>query len=206
MSTSASVIEAIDQQDYNKALKICNTNIHKGNDANYFKTMKGFWLMKLKKPTEGLDLAAEVKATKPKNAILCKYLALIYTEGGQYSEATSILEDTYISNPEDEDIGQDLFFSYVRENKLLKQQNHALLLYKNFEKEIYALWAVETMYLIKLSIKNFETKILDIAYLLLLKVMKHPDFDMDKKFVMLYLKVLKKQGNYNEALEFIESK
>ena len=42
MSTSASVIEAIDQQDYNKALKICNTNIHKGNDANYFKTMKGF--------------------------------------------------------------------------------------------------------------------------------------------------------------------
>ena len=162
--------------------------------------------MKTKKQSEGLDLAVEIKVTKPTNPELCKYLAMIYTEAGQYTEATNILEDTYVMNPEDEDIGQDLFFSYVRENKLLKQQNHALLLYKNFEKETYALWAVETMYLIKLSIKNFETKILDIAYLLLLKVMKHPDFEMDKKFVMLYLKVLKKQGNFNEALEFIESK
>jgi tetratricopeptide (TPR) repeat protein len=133
-------------------------------------------------------------------------LALIYTEAGQHHEATDILEHTYLMNQDNEDIGRDLFYSYVRENKLLKQQNHALMLYKHFEHEIYALWAVETMYLIKLSIKNFETKILDIAYLLLLKVMKHPDFEMDRKFVILYLKVLNKQGNFREALEFVESK
>jgi len=59
------------------------------------------------------------------------------------------------------------------------------------------------MYLISLNMK-FETKILDIAYLLLLKMMKEPKFTMDKKFVLLYLKVLAKQGRYKEAIEFID--
>ena len=78
-------------------------------------------------------------------------------------------------------------------------------MYKNFQRDIHALWAVESMYLISLNLK-FETKILDIAYLLMLKLMKEPLFVMDKKFIMLYLKVLSKQGKYREALDFIELK
>jgi hypothetical protein len=31
-----------------------------------------------------------------------------------------------------EELSEELFFSYVRENKLLKQQNQALQLYKSF--------------------------------------------------------------------------
>ena len=59
------------------------------------------------------------------------------------------------------------------------------------------------MYLISLSLK-FETKILDIAYLLLLKLMKEPNFDLDMKFAKLFIKVLMKQGKNKEALEFID--
>lgn len=47
------------------------------------------------------------------------------------------------------------------------------------------------MYLISLSLR-FETKILDIAYLLLLKLMKEPNFEIDFKFIRLYLKILTK--------------
>jgi hypothetical protein len=61
------------------------------------------------------------------------------------------------------------------------------------------------MYLISLNLK-FETKILDIAYLLMLKLMKEPLFIIDKKFILLYIKVLSKQGKYREALDFIELK
>ena len=61
------------------------------------------------------------------------------------------------------------------------------------------------MYLISLSLR-FETKILDIAYLLLLKLMKEPDFEIDGRFIKLYLKVLTKQGKYKEALDFIDMK
>ena len=61
------------------------------------------------------------------------------------------------------------------------------------------------MYLISLSLR-FETKILDIAYLLLLKLMKEPNFEIDGKFIRLYLKVLTKQGKFKEALDFIDMK
>ena len=61
------------------------------------------------------------------------------------------------------------------------------------------------MYLISLSLR-FETKILDIAYLLLLKLMKEPNFQINKEFVRLYLKVLTKQGKYKEALDFIDNR
>jgi hypothetical protein len=67
------------------------------------------------------------------------------------------------------------------------------------------LWAVESMFLISLNLK-FETKILDIAYLLLLKLMKEPLFVLDKKFVLLYIKILSKQSKFREALDFIELK
>lgn len=45
------------------------------------------------------------------------------------------------------------------------------------------------MYLIASTLK-VETKILDIAYLLLLKLMKEPDFKIDAKFIALYVKIL----------------
>ena len=61
------------------------------------------------------------------------------------------------------------------------------------------------MYLISLNLK-FETKILDIAYLLMLKLMKEPLFTIDKRFILLYIKILAKQGKYREALDFVESK
>ena len=57
--------------------------------------------------------------------------------------------------------------------------------------------------MISLSLR-FETKILDIAYLLLLKLMKEPNFEIDSKFIRLYLKVLTKQGKFKEALDFID--
>ena len=40
----------------------------------------------------------------------------------------------------------------------------------------------------------------------MLKLMKEPMFNMDKKYILLYLKILSKQGKYREALDFIELK
>ena len=59
------------------------------------------------------------------------------------------------------------------------------------------------MYLIRLTLP-FETKLMDIAYLLLLKLNKEHTFKTDEPFFKLYLKVLMKQGRNKEALAFIE--
>lgn len=59
------------------------------------------------------------------------------------------------------------------------------------------------MYLISLNLK-FETKVLDIAYLLMLKLMKEPKFEFDKKFVLLHIKILSKQNKFKDAVDFID--
>jgi hypothetical protein len=52
---------------------------------------------------------------------------------------------------------------------------------------------------------KFETKILEVAYLLMLKQMKEPAFNIDMKFIQLFLKVLIKTKKQKEALDFIEA-
>ena len=61
------------------------------------------------------------------------------------------------------------------------------------------------MYLISLNLK-FETKVLDIAYLLMLKLMKEPGFQMDGAFVRLHVKILTKQEKFKDAIDFIDRK
>ena len=85
----------------------------------------------------------------------------------------------------------------------MKQQNQALTLYKAHQLALHAQWAVQSMYMISLNLK-FETKVLDIAYLLMLKLMKEPNYKIDKKFVMLHLTILRKQGKTKDAVQFIE--
>jgi len=136
---------------------------------------------------------------KPADSTTAKYQVAIYNNLARYSEATVLME--YVLNifPGKLDLQEQLFFSYVREGKLLKQQNQALTLYKSHQKEIHAQWAVESMFLISLNLK-FETKVLDIAYLLMLKLMKEPTFKFDKKFVLLQIKILEKQGKFKDAI------
>lgn len=102
-----------------------------------------------------------------------KLLVLTLVKLGMNADCTKMLEHAQHAHTTRVDINEQLFFAYVRESKLLKQQNQALHLYKFSDKELYAQWAVESMTLISSTLK-FETKILDIAYLLLLKLMKEP--------------------------------
>lgn len=159
--------------------------------------------MKLGKHSECQELLAEIRPQNQKDHLIVKYLVFIFTAFGQNEEATQLLEGVQQIHGDKEELGKQLFFAYVREGKLLKQQNQGLHLYKIHTKEIYAQWAVESMYQISLSLR-FETKILDIAYLLLLKLMKEPNFTLDVKFIGLYLKVLTKQGKFKEALDFMD--
>ena len=211
----------LDREDFAKALKLigttkyhfisnlcfkCAIELGKSNQKSpFYNVIKAYILMKQGKHTESQELLAEIKTTQQRDHNAVKYLVIIYTAFGWNERATQLLESVQSIHGDRPDLGEQLFFSYVREGKLLKQQNQGLHLYKVHAKEIYAMWAVESMYLISLSLR-FETKILDIAYLLLLKLMKEPHFEIDQKFIKIYLKVLTKQGKYKEALDFIDMK
>lgn len=50
---------------------------------------------------------------------------------------------------------------------------------------------------------NFESQVLDIAYLLNLKLMKDPKFTPDKNFIMLHIKILIQKKQFKDATKFI---
>jgi hypothetical protein len=55
--------------------------------------------------------------------VIAKYLVYAYNELGMYSETTALLEYNLSAAQDNEELSEELFFSYVREGKLLKQQN-----------------------------------------------------------------------------------
>jgi hypothetical protein len=114
---------------------------------------------------------------------------MIYTTFGEIKNATRLLESVKGMHNGREDISTMQFFAYIRETKILDAQQQALVMYHTHNKDLFALWTIECMYLHSKRHK-FETKILDLSYLLMLKLMKEDNFKMDRKFIDLYVKIL----------------
>ena len=89
----------------------------------FYKTMKALCLLRQNKSGECVELLQEIKTNKPSDPVTAKHLLTIYNEMGMYHETTSLLEYVLSINLDNEELCEELFFSYVRENKLLKQQN-----------------------------------------------------------------------------------
>lgn len=186
-----------------KALKFAKSKNSRGSlSAHFFSIIEAYCQLKQGKTQECHDILADFRGQKPMDSQTAIYLSYIYNELGRHADATTVLE-VAANDFKKRQLNELLFFAYVRQGNLLKQQNQALQLYKNHQEALHAQWAVESMYLISLNLK-FETRVLDIAYLLMLKLMKEPNYSIDKKFILLYVKVLQKQGKYKDAAAFME--
>ena len=104
--------------------------------------------MKQGKHADCDEIVSEIRPTSITDPFAVKYLVFIYTAFGQNENATEALENAFEIHSDRPDLGEQLFFSYVREAKTLKQQNQGLHLYKVHNKDIYAQWAVHSMLLI----------------------------------------------------------
>lgn len=89
-------------------------------NATFYKAFKAYCLLKQNKIADCVELCQEVKSNRTADLITAKYMILIYNELGMYHETTNLLEYTLSMNIENEELAEELFFSYVRENKLLK--------------------------------------------------------------------------------------
>ena len=86
-------------------------------------TLKAYALLEFGKPEECLDLLKEIKPVKMTDPVIVKLLVLAMIKLGMNAETTQMLEHAQAKNDQRIDINEQLFFAYVRENKLLKQQN-----------------------------------------------------------------------------------
>ena len=209
--------EWVEHQEWQKITRFCGSSkceIHSltvsielqvNGKHSFWLTLKAYALLEFDNAEEAESMMTDIKPVQQSDPVTVKLLVLTLVKLGRHSEVTQMLEHAKSVHPTRVDINENLFFAYVRENKLLQQQNQALHLYTFAGKDLYAQWAVESMTLISSTLR-FETKILDIAYLLLLKLMKEPNKKIDLKFIFLYLKVLTKQRRYKETLDFLEQR
>jgi hypothetical protein len=79
--------------------------------------------MKTNKLAECEEMINDIKPSKQTDPYVILYLVFIYTAFSQSAEATKLLEGVQSLYSDRMDLGEQLFFSYVREGKLLKQQN-----------------------------------------------------------------------------------
>lgn len=85
--------------------------------------MKAYSFMKTARQQDAIDIVNELRANKPSDPTIAKYLVYVLNDLGQYTETTSLLEYVMTINLDNEELQEELFFAYVRESKLLKQQN-----------------------------------------------------------------------------------
>ena len=116
--------EWLDDGDYAKSLKFSQSKMSKGQRTSmFYAVITSYCLMKVGKEQECKDVLNDYKTMKPTDTTTCKYMVAIYNNLGSYNQATQLLE--YILNlfPNKKDLQEQLFYSYVREGMLLKQQN-----------------------------------------------------------------------------------
>lgn len=82
--------------------------------------MKAYCFMKTQRVAEAQDLIAEFKVNRPSEPVLAKYLVHVYNDLAQYDQTTALLEYVVKVHMDHEEVQEELFFAYVRENKLLK--------------------------------------------------------------------------------------
>lgn len=86
----------------------------------FYAVITAYCYLKSGKPNECMEALNDYKTTKPQDTQTAKYLAAIYENLGRYSDASGTLEYALSLYPNKEEISELLFFSYVREGKLLK--------------------------------------------------------------------------------------
>jgi predicted Zn-dependent protease len=85
--------------------------------------MKAFSFMKTNRQQEAIEIVNELRQNRPSDPTIAKYLVYVLNDLGLYSETTTLLEYVMTVNLDNEELSEELFFAYVREGKLLKQQN-----------------------------------------------------------------------------------
>jgi hypothetical protein len=83
-------------------------------------TLKAYALLEFSKPEECQDLLKEIKPVKMTDPVIVKLLVLTMIKLGMNAETTQMLENAQAKHETRIDINEQLFFAYVRENKLLK--------------------------------------------------------------------------------------
>ena len=87
----------------------------------FYLIITAYCLLKMGKQAEALELLSDVKPERTEDSQSAIYLVAIYNHLGRHNSATLALEFATGRYNNHRGLSEELFYSYVREGKLLKQ-------------------------------------------------------------------------------------
>ena len=139
----------------------------------------------------------------PSDMEVIEILVEVYNELDKRSQAIDLYETVFLHQPTEE-IGIILFQAYVAEFRYDDQQDLSLRLYKFFNKMDYALWAIESMYMIA-EVDPAQVRMIDISNLLLHKLKQTEGFQYTEKLLKVDVEVQRKLGRFADAIQNIKT-
>ena len=120
---AAQLSDLLEAGDYTKALKVSSSSKAQKTKNPTFLIIKAFCLMKQGKHADCNEI---ITAMKPVTLNLIdpftvRHLVFILTAFSQNASATVVLENAFETHSGRSDLGEQLFFAYVREGKTVQQ-------------------------------------------------------------------------------------
>mmetsp|Transcript_53739 Transcript_53739/g.142909 ORF Transcript_53739/g.142909 Transcript_53739/m.142909 type:complete len:1059 (+) Transcript_53739:30-3206(+) len=204
--------DALDSGNCKTALKLCNAFLQKGSN-DLCKALKAVALDGLDK-REALQVANEVRKTRPTEMAVLMPVAKVLKAGGLDSEAMDMFDHAFRTHPDSEEIGVGLFECCARARDYSRQQQVAMKLYKRFNKTRYLQWAVASILHMARGSRQPATRTLQLAEMLLSKTaVQQPVPVSDGKtatearhnccVLLLHLAVFLEQQNFEAAIDVL---
>ncbi|KAL6045535.1 N-alpha-acetyltransferase 25, NatB auxiliary subunit [Balamuthia mandrillaris] len=124
-----------------------NTYLKKHPNSKLGKAWKAIALERNGDREEAYQLIQEVQQEYPLEDLLLHYIKVALKKMGQVHDITLLQEKLFEKEPNNQHLGEEVFFAYVREHDLKNQQLVALRLFKHFKKEKHYYWSIASNYI-----------------------------------------------------------
>ena len=200
-----SMYDALDKRNYKQAIKIANKA---KRPTDILIVLKAHACERLGKFEEALDICLSVKKRLIPEEYLLNHLTMVFNNLGYPKHATESVakacESLKKSSPLLENFLKQLFFCHGKERQYLLQQQTAMKLYRQYKKPEYALWVATTMVLQVDDNTGNANMLLKMATRFLKTALETLP-ERGGQASDLYLDVLSREGQYQEAINSLKS-
>lgn len=200
-----SMYDALDKRNYKQAIKIANKA---KRPTDILIVLKAHACERLGKFEEALDICLGVKKRLIPEEYLVNHLTMVFNNLGYPKHATESVakacESLKKSSPLLENFLKQLFFCHGKERQYLLQQQTAMKLYRQYKKPEYALWVATTMVL-QIDNNTGNANMLMKMATRFLKTALETLPERGGQASELYLNVLSRDGQYQEAITCLKS-
>ena len=200
------IYDAIDDERYDFAIKICDKALRKSPnspDSSTLQALKALAFCRSGQYQQGYQLATFVKNTRPTDPHCLQAIFLSLKMVHMHDDIIDLYSHAFETNPSNEEWANHWFMALVRKGDFKAAQLAATKIYKAFKKPKYYMWGTMGFYLQAKGNEKTAGLMLTLCERMLEKAITD-GMVTDFEALQFILTVLEKQKKPQRALEILE--